>query len=99
MGTTTQRQPPLTLGIYRIRNHGYFSRLPTQALCFWCEESILPEKRAFEAGRQESNTRIGAKRIHLVRTRGGNRKFRALRLDSGPLRTKPRSQTSKASRS
>src|SRR5690606_33498245 len=26
---------------------------------------------------------IGAKRIHLVRTRGGNRKFRALRLDSG----------------
>merc|ERR1712225_4696 len=41
------------------------------------------KKRAFEAGRQESNTRIGAKRIHLVRTRGGNRKFRALRLDSG----------------
>ncbi|KAH7407180.1 40S ribosomal protein S8 [Cadophora sp. MPI-SDFR-AT-0126] len=41
------------------------------------------KKRAFEAGRQESSTRIGAKRIHLVRTRGGNRKFRALRLDSG----------------
>merc|ERR1711939_685135 len=41
------------------------------------------KKRAFEAGRQESNTRIGAKRIHLVRTRDGNRKFRALRLDSG----------------
>ncbi|TAQ86182.1 hypothetical protein B7494_g5476 [Chlorociboria aeruginascens] len=41
------------------------------------------KKRAFEAGRQESNTRIGPKRIHLVRTRGGNRKFRALRLDSG----------------
>ena len=41
------------------------------------------KKRAFEAGRQESNTRIGAKRIHLVRTRGGNRKYRALRLESG----------------
>ncbi|KAE8374028.1 hypothetical protein BDV26DRAFT_284604 [Aspergillus bertholletiae] len=41
------------------------------------------KKRAFEKGRQPSNTRIGAKRIHLVRTRGGNRKFRALRLDSG----------------
>ncbi|KAJ5037945.1 uncharacterized protein L3040_006821 [Drepanopeziza brunnea f. sp. 'multigermtubi'] len=41
------------------------------------------KKRAFEAGRQESNTRIGAKRIHLVRTRGGNRKFRALRLEAG----------------
>ncbi|CAG8953052.1 hypothetical protein HYALB_00011360 [Hymenoscyphus albidus] len=41
------------------------------------------KKRAFEAGRQESNTRIGTKRIHLVRTRGGNRKFRALRLEAG----------------
>ncbi|KAE8144982.1 hypothetical protein BDV25DRAFT_134184 [Aspergillus avenaceus] len=41
------------------------------------------KKRAFEKGRQPSNTRIGPKRIHLVRTRGGNRKFRGLRLDSG----------------
>ncbi|KAF2154140.1 40S ribosomal protein S8e [Myriangium duriaei CBS 260.36] len=41
------------------------------------------KKRAFEKGRQPANTKIGAKRIHLVRTRGGNRKFRALRLDSG----------------
>ncbi|KAI9931764.1 hypothetical protein MW887_010343 [Aspergillus wentii] len=39
--------------------------------------------RAFEKGRQTSNTRIGTKRIHLVRTRGGNQKFRALRLESG----------------
>lgn len=39
--------------------------------------------RAFEKGRQPANTRIGAKRIHLVRTRGGNRKFRALRIESG----------------
>lgn len=39
--------------------------------------------RAFEKGRQPANTRIGAKRIHLVRTRGGNRKYRAIRLDSG----------------
>ena len=39
--------------------------------------------RAFEKGRQPANTRIGAKRIHLVRTRGGNQKYRALRLDSG----------------
>jgi len=41
------------------------------------------KKRAFEKGRQPANTRIGAKRIHLVRTRGGNTKYRALRLDSG----------------
>lgn len=39
--------------------------------------------RAFEKGRQPANTRIGAKRIHLVRTRGGNQKYRAIRLDSG----------------
>ena len=39
--------------------------------------------RAFDKGRQTSNTRIGSKRIHLVRTRGGNQKFRALRLESG----------------
>lgn len=41
------------------------------------------KKRAFEAGRPRANTRIGAKRIHVVRTRGGNHKYRALRLDSG----------------
>ncbi|PSR97294.1 putative ribosomal protein Rps8bp [Coniella lustricola] len=41
------------------------------------------KKRAFEAGRQPAQTRIGAKRIHTVRTRGGNHKYRALRLDSG----------------
>ncbi|KAL8827451.1 MAG: hypothetical protein Q9191_003176 [Dirinaria sp. TL-2023a] len=41
------------------------------------------KKRAFEKGRQPANTRIGPKRIHVVRVRGGNRKFRALRLDSG----------------
>ncbi|KAI4195602.1 MAG: hypothetical protein LQ346_003380 [Caloplaca aetnensis] len=41
------------------------------------------KKRAFEKGRQPANTRIGAKRIHLVRVRGGNTKYRALRLDSG----------------
>ena len=41
------------------------------------------QHRAFEKGRQPANTRIGAKRIHLVRTRGGNQKYRALRLDSG----------------
>jgi len=34
-------------------------------------------------GRPASNTRIGPQRIHTVRTRGGNKKYRALRLDSG----------------
>lgn len=40
-------------------------------------------KGADKDNRQPANTRIGAKRVHLVRTRGGNRKFRALRLDTG----------------
>ncbi|KAI9804166.1 MAG: ribosomal protein S8A [Sarcosagium campestre] len=47
------------------------------------KRAFLRKKRAFEAGRQPANTRIGTKRIHLVRTRGGNRKYRALRLESG----------------
>ncbi|KAG0000050.1 hypothetical protein BGZ79_006357, partial [Entomortierella chlamydospora] len=41
------------------------------------------KKRKFELGRQAANTKLGAKRIHEVRTRGGNKKFRAMRLDSG----------------
>ncbi|KAF3482879.1 40S ribosomal protein S8 [Arthroderma uncinatum] len=41
------------------------------------------KKRAFEKGRQAATTRIGPKRIHTVRVRGGNQKFRALRLESG----------------
>ncbi|KIK67276.1 hypothetical protein GYMLUDRAFT_861869 [Collybiopsis luxurians FD-317 M1] len=41
------------------------------------------KKRKFELGRQPANTKLGAKRIHTVRVRGGNLKHRALRLDSG----------------
>jgi len=43
------------------------------------------KKRKFELGRQPANTKlvVGSKRIHTVRTRGGNTKHRALRLDSG----------------
>jgi len=42
--------------------------------------------RKFELGRQPSMSRIankGDKRIRTVRTRGGNTKYRALRLDTG----------------
>lgn len=41
------------------------------------------KKRKFEMGRPAANTRIGESRIHPVRGRGGNMKFRALRLDAG----------------
>jgi len=41
------------------------------------------KKRKFELGRPPAMTKIGEPRIHEVRCRGGNKKFRALRLDSG----------------
>ena len=43
------------------------------------------KKRKFELGRQAAMTKIGPKRIHEVRVRGGNKKFRALRLDTGNI--------------
>ena len=41
------------------------------------------KKRVHELGRQAANTRLGQKRVRTVRVRGGNLKYRALRLDSG----------------
>jgi len=41
------------------------------------------KKRNHEMGRPASMTKLGAKRIHVVRTRGGNKKYRALRLEAG----------------
>ncbi len=44
------------------------------------------KKRKFETGRQAANTKLvaaGEKRVRPVRTRGGNIKWRALRLESG----------------
>jgi len=41
------------------------------------------KKRKFELGRQAASTKLGPKRIHTVRVRGGSLKYRALRLDSG----------------
>merc|ERR1711975_175729 len=39
--------------------------------------------RKFELGRPSAQTKIGQKRIRTVRCRGGNLKYRALRLDTG----------------
>lgn len=44
---------------------------------------VHQKKRKFEMGRQPANTKLGAKRVRPVRSRGGNYKFRALRIDSG----------------
>ncbi|KAJ8322149.1 hypothetical protein KUTeg_000620 [Tegillarca granosa] len=43
----------------------------------------MRKKRKFELGRPGSNTKLGPRRIHTVRTMGGNKKYRALRLDTG----------------
>jgi len=43
----------------------------------------IRKKRKFEIGRQPASTKIGEKRITRIRVRGGNYKFRALRLDQG----------------
>jgi small subunit ribosomal protein S8e len=45
----------------------------------------MHKKRKFEMGRQKSNTKLSNSdtRIHTVRTMGGNKKFRALRLQHG----------------
>ena len=44
---------------------------------------VHQKKRKFEGARPVAHTKIGEKRIHLIRTKGGNRKFRALRLNLG----------------
>ncbi|PIS53366.1 40S ribosomal protein S8-B [Candidozyma auris] len=64
-----------TMGISRDSRH---KRAATGA-----KRAQFRKKRKFELGRQPANTKIGAKRIHTVRTRGGNQKFRALRIETG----------------
>jgi len=43
----------------------------------------IRSKRKYELGRQAANTKLGDKKVHEVRVRGGNKKFRALKLDAG----------------
>jgi small subunit ribosomal protein S8e len=45
--------------------------------------SIHQKKRAFEKGRPFANTRIGEQKVRKLRVRGGNTKYRALRLNKG----------------
>ena len=47
------------------------------------KRKIHQKKRKFELGRPPAVTRLGKQRVHSVRTRGGNAKFRAMRLDHG----------------
>jgi len=45
--------------------------------------NIHQKKRKFEMGRPPAMTKLGGKRVRVVRCRGGNLKFRALRLETG----------------
>jgi ribosomal protein eS8 len=47
------------------------------------KKANLKKKRLYESGRPPAMTKIGATRVHTMRVRGGNEKFRALRLDTG----------------
>jgi len=44
---------------------------------------IHQKKRKFELGRPPALTKVGPKSVHVVRGRGGNLKYRAMRLDGG----------------
>lgn len=44
---------------------------------------VHKKKRQFEMGRMATDTKLGAKKVTLVRGRGGNLKHRALRIDHG----------------
>lgn len=47
------------------------------------KRKIHQKKRKYELGRPAAVTRLGKQRVHPVRVRGGNYKFRAMRLDHG----------------
>jgi len=55
----------------------------------------IRKKRKFELGRPAANTKLGPKRVRAIRTRGGNQKFRALRLDTGNFSWGSEAQTRK----
>lgn len=44
---------------------------------------IHQKKRVYESGRPMAHTKLGERRIKKLRVRGGNYKFRALRLNTG----------------
>ena len=61
-------------------------------LCFWAitslkmlnisvfnQSDLCRKKRKFELARPPAMTKLAPQRIHTLRTRGGNKKYRALR--------------------
>merc|ERR1711907_208422 len=64
-------------------HNGYLTGFVPQAQEDRWQAHQVCKKRKFELGRPPSMTKIGETRIHSVRTRGGNKKYRALRLNYG----------------
>merc|ERR1711907_599575 len=75
MGTSRGRAQSANMGISRDSFHK--RRKTGGKLTPW------RMNRKFELGRPSAMTKIGQKRIRTVRCRGGNLKYRALRLDTG----------------
>ena len=46
---------------------------------------VHKKKRLYESGRPEASTKLGEKRVRRIRVRGGNYKFRALRINEGNI--------------
>jgi len=61
-----------------ITRYPWSKRKPTGG-----KRSQMRKKRKYQLGRPSAMTKLGTKRIHVVRTRGGNQKFRALTLEAG----------------
>merc|ERR1712019_60620 len=47
------------------------------------KKTPIRKKREFELARPAAMTKLAPQRIHTLRVRGGNKKYRALRLDQG----------------
>merc|ERR1711981_888371 len=45
--------------------------------------NVHQKKRKYELARPAAMTKLGEKRVHVVRCRGGNLKYRAMRLNEG----------------
>ena len=66
---------PFTMGISRDSEHKHRAT--------GGKRPQTRKKRAFLLGRPAAMTKLAPHRVHQVRTRGGNMKYRALRLDQG----------------
>merc|ERR1712146_821909 len=68
-------RPRRSMGLSRDKRH---KRRATGG-----RRAIHIKKRKYEMARPPAMTKIGAKRVKVVRVRGGNYKYRAMRLEYG----------------